>query len=213
MRRKLTKHLSASISGFSGRIESGFTLIELMVTVSLLALLVLLAAPALSTYTQNSRLRAVSESFLASLQTARTEAIRTNQDVEFVLTTDNPVAANVGTSLQSASAGNWIVRRSEGTATPTYTFIEGKSVLEGSGAQATSTVLVSAKVGSVDTPVVTFKSIGNTTLGAQWQVDFKSANGACAAAGPIRCLRIVVSASGQIRSCDPIATSPDSRAC
>jgi type IV fimbrial biogenesis protein FimT len=198
-------------------IQAGFTLIEVMVTVSLMALLVFMAAPTLSTFMENSKVRGVAEGFFAAAQVARAEAIRRNQEVELVMTTDDPTAANVDTTSLSATAGNWIVRSNDGGASPTYTFIEGKSVREGSGrSDGASTVGVNAQVAGAAQPSVVFRSAGSTSLGAQWQVNFTSSTAACVSAttpGPIRCLRVVVTPSGQVKSCDPAAPAGDSRVC
>jgi type IV fimbrial biogenesis protein FimT len=194
--------------------QAGFSLIEVMVTISLMVLLVFMAAPTLSTYLENSRVRGVAEVFFAAAQTARAEAIRLNQDVELVMTSDEPTAANVATTNLSATAGNWIIRSSDGAAIPTYTFVQGKSIREGSGrSDGTTSVNLDAKVGGTAVSSVIFRSAGNTSLGARWDVDFSSAKDTCTPTGAIRCLRVAVTASGQVKSCDPVAAAADSRAC
>lgn len=193
----------------------GFTLIEVMVSIAVMVILVMMAAPSLATYSENSKVRGIAESFYASAQVARAEAIRTNQAVELVLTTDSPTAANVATSNLSATAGSWLVRKVSDDPTPVYTFVEGKNVKEGSGSSSGSTtVSVNALSNGVATSSIIFNSAGNTSLGARWDVDFKSTGASCAPAGPIRCLRVRVSVSGQIKACDPAATAAnDTRAC
>lgn len=193
----------------------GFSIIELMVSITLMAILVMVAAPALSTYTENSKLRGVTEAFMAAVQNARTEAIRRNQDVELVLTTADPIAANVATTALSSTAGNWLVRaKTADTTPPTYDFVQGKSRLEGSGVDGTTSIQLTATVSSTAQSSVSFNGTGATALGAPWVVNFTSASAACAPTGPIRCLRVRVSASGQAKSCDPLATAAnDTRAC
>ena len=204
-----------SAEWFIAKRERGFSIIELMVSVSLIAILVMLAAPSLATYTQNSKVRAAAESFLAGVQSARVEALRTNLPVEMVLTTDAPIAANKDTPNTSSTSGSWLVRRV--ATSGTTSFIDGKSALEGSGTGGASLVTVNAITASgAAQPTVTFTSSGNTNLGTSWQVDFGSASANCASAsppGPVRCLRVIVKPSGQVKSCDPAATAPDSRAC
>ena len=198
-------------------IQAGFSLIEVMVTISLMALLVFMAVPSITTVIENSKVRGVAEGFFAAAQVARAEAIRRNQDVELVMTADDPIVANVGTTNLSATAGNWIIRSNDGGASPTYTFIEGKSVREGSGrGDGSTTVNVDAKVGGAAQPSVIFRSAGNTSLGAQWQINFTSSSSACVSAttpGYVRCLRVVVTQSGQVKSCDPAAPAGDTRVC
>ena len=192
----------------------GFTLIEAMVVIAVLALLVVIAAPSFSAYSENSKVRGVAESFTASVQKARLEAIRTNQDVQLILTDVDPVAANVATTSTNATAGNWMVRRMSNASPPVPTFIEGRNLREGSSRNdGTSSVTVSASSNSTPLASITFSSAGSTSLGATWTVNFGSSTAACAPAGSVRCLRVVVSVSGQIRTCDPAAATGDTRAC
>ena len=56
----------------------GFTLIELMVTISLMAIILAIAAPNFVGYRRNAELSSISNSFLAALNAARTEAMKRN---------------------------------------------------------------------------------------------------------------------------------------
>lgn len=56
--------------------EPGFTLIELMVTFVLLAVLLTLAAPSFITYQRNAELTSAANSFVAALSAARGEAMK-----------------------------------------------------------------------------------------------------------------------------------------
>jgi type IV fimbrial biogenesis protein FimT len=194
------------------RMNRGFSLVEVMVVITLMVILVMLAMPSLGIYTENSKIRSVAEAFASSAQKARTEAIRTNQAVQLILTTDSPVIANVGTSNLSSTAGNWIVRSVSDDATPVYTFIEGKDAREGSGrSDASTSVSISGVSNSAATSAITFNSAGSTSLGAKWLVDFTSSSAACT---PVRCLRVIITSSGQVKMCEPAATAAnDTRAC
>jgi type IV fimbrial biogenesis protein FimT len=62
----------------------GFTLIELMVTIAVLAILMMLAAPSFADFFQRYRLRGAADEVASLLVTARTEAMTRNRDVAVV---------------------------------------------------------------------------------------------------------------------------------
>lgn len=64
---------------------SGFTLIELMVTMAVFGILMALAAPDFGVWVQNNRIRSVAESAMTGIQLARSEAVKRNNAVEFEL--------------------------------------------------------------------------------------------------------------------------------
>lgn len=59
----------------------GFTLIELLVTVTVLAILLGLGVPAFNGFIQNNRLTTTANTFVASANLARTEAVKRGRDV------------------------------------------------------------------------------------------------------------------------------------
>jgi type IV fimbrial biogenesis protein FimT len=63
----------------------GFTLIELMLALSILALLMLLGFPSFTTFLRNSEIRSMGESLLSGLRMARSDAITMNRSVLFTL--------------------------------------------------------------------------------------------------------------------------------
>jgi len=78
----------------------GFTLIELMVTVALIAILAALAAPSFNDAILSNKLKSYSSEFVASTQLARGEAIKRNTAVTLC------IAANE-TSTTCTTNGDW----------------------------------------------------------------------------------------------------------
>lgn len=64
---------------------AGISLIESMITITILGILVALAMPAIGDWLLNTRLRNAAESIQNGLQMARAEAVRCNVPVQFVL--------------------------------------------------------------------------------------------------------------------------------
>lgn len=191
--------------------ESGFSLIELMVTLVIFAVMAAMAAPSMRQYAENMKTLATAEAFSASLQQARSEAIRRNVPVELVLTTASPVPANVETSALTTSGPNWLVRQTPETADDPHVFIEGKAGAEGGGRAGQGTSVVISTTGASS---IRFNAAG-ALVGAGAVVNFGQQDATCAdAGGPARCLRVVASAGGQVRMCDPAATGAgDTRKC
>ena len=63
------------------KVHNGFTLIELMITVAIVAVLIGLAAPSFVQTLKQNRLQMESEDFFVSLILARSEALKRNQPV------------------------------------------------------------------------------------------------------------------------------------
>jgi type IV fimbrial biogenesis protein FimT len=81
----------------------GFTLIELMVTIAVIALLAAVAAPAMVTLMNSNRLSSSAGELTAALQLARAEAIRRSAAVTVCGSEDGLTCAN------GANWANWIV--------------------------------------------------------------------------------------------------------
>ena len=65
--------------------ERGFTLIELMITITVLGVMLALGLPSFVEMIQNMQVRTAAESILDGLQIARSEAVRRNAHTQFVI--------------------------------------------------------------------------------------------------------------------------------
>lgn len=84
--------------------QRGFTLIELMVTVAIIAVLAMVAAPSFNEAILSNKLASFSNSFVASTQLARSEAIKRNSTVRICRSGNGTSCATDGTWQQG-----WIV--------------------------------------------------------------------------------------------------------
>lgn len=192
--------------------SSGFTLVELLVGMALLGILLAMGLPAFSNYMGNAKIRAAAANFHAAVQYARTESIRRNGGVEIILTDDAPVEGNVNTNNLSDTGRHWMVRSLVAGTTDTFTLLQAKSAQEGGVRSGGVGVVVTGT-----TSRVAFNGLGGTSVGAVARFAFTSPGaGACTDAsgtGPMRCLDVRVSTTGQARLCDPVVAAGDSRAC
>ena len=195
----------------------GFTLVELLIGVSLIGILIALGAPSMATYLQNSKVASAASTLYSGIQLARAEAIRLNVPVQLVMTNDAlPATDAAATGASPNAAGiHWFVRAASGA---DFTLVESKSGTEGGGSATAAAVQVVGTGTSGATPfdgTIAFNGFGAAGAGTAIAIDISNpAGGTCAPAGPIRCRRIAVAAGGQITSCDPAAlTGDDTRAC
>lgn len=65
---------------------SGFTILEMMVTIGIFAILVALGVPSMKTWVYNNRVRAVADSLQNGLRLAQAESLRRSRQVVFSLT-------------------------------------------------------------------------------------------------------------------------------
>ena len=66
----------------------GFTLIELMVTIAIAAILLTVAVPSFTTYLRNAELTSASNNLIATINTARGEAMKRNRRTMVVPTSN-----------------------------------------------------------------------------------------------------------------------------
>ena len=165
--------------------QLGFTLIEMMVVVAILAIVASMALPSFRLMIANTQIRSVAESVRNGLQLARAEAVKRNESVIFTLNADRSWRLGCVTVIAGCPA-----------------VIMQKGVKEGGG----RTVAV-AGAGQA-----TFTSLGTLApiVGQLVRVDFTSTTVATGTTP----LRITLGTGGNARMCDPsIAAAADARSC
>ena len=90
------------------RSERGFTLIELIVTVSVLAMVLTVAAPSFTSFVAGQKVKSASNDLTTALILARSEAIKRNADI--VIT---PVVTDTWASGWSVTAGGTTLLQQE----------------------------------------------------------------------------------------------------
>lgn len=97
------------LAGRPGRRATlGFTLVELLVTLAVAAMLLSFGVPSLRTFVQDSRVAGAADSFLSAIQHARSEAITRGDTVTLCRTAD-PSTDNCGTSADEDWTPGWLM--------------------------------------------------------------------------------------------------------
>ena len=84
----------------------GFTLIELVVTLAIAAILIVVALPGLSTWMRNARLRTSAELIQNGLRTAQAEALKQGRQTAFALTASQVLPAQFNANAPPAAVAN-----------------------------------------------------------------------------------------------------------
>lgn len=188
--------------------QRGFSLIELVVGMGITALLIMIAAPNLREWIQNNQLRGAAESIQSGLQLARAEAVRRNTLVrfQFTTTTDNNCALSTAGPNWLVSLGNEAAASPGNPAShcgdPPSDTVAPFTLKLGAAAEGAANAVIAA-----DQAVVAFNGWGRATVPVTINIS-NPVGGNClvVTGGTMRCLRVTVSATGQIRICDPYIT-------
>ncbi|MDO8596025.1 MAG: GspH/FimT family pseudopilin [Sulfuricaulis sp.] len=170
--------------------QHGTTLIEMLIGIAILGILIAVGLPSYRGWIQNTQIRTAAESVLNGMQLARNEAVRRNINVQLVL----------------GAQSTWTI-----TVPSTAEQIQTRTYGEGS-----KNVTVTKTPGAATT--ITFSSLGRVVANGDasatlTQLDF-DVPAAILSAAESRDLRIVVSAGGNVRMCDPTVTNAsDTRFC
>ena len=200
-----------------------------------MGILFVMGVPSFKNWIQNAQIHTATEAIQNGLELARAEAVRRNSLVRFQLTStvdntcaltkasgnwvvsrDNPTGNCAGAKLNDA------YNISDTTNNPAPGIIQLRSGNEGSAnVVVASQEVTPAGLAPISMPVyngsITFNGLGrisaapvSVNLGNNVQIDITNptVGGTCiSAGGSMRCLRIVISSGGLIRSCNPIWSS------
>lgn len=170
--------------------ESGFTLIELMVTISILAIVLSAAFPSYRTFVANAQIRSTAESIRNGLQLARAEAIKRNAKVKFT------IASAINDSSWSVGCVTVVA--------DCPAVIQSKTASEGSA----NTIRI-IKTGS---NTLNFTNLGTTdsTTGQLSRLDIDNTSIPVAISAD---LSVSIQTGGNARVCDPNAAATDPKYC
>ena len=192
-------------------LQRGFTLVEMMIALAIVALVLFVAVPSFTIFLQNQQIKNAANSALDGLTFARAEAIRLNTPVRFQFVSD----LTSGCALSSTSPA-WVVSRTNPTGLcDTAPNVTPPGIIQKRpGTEGMKNAVVSVTGGTS----VTFTGLGRALAGGITQIDFSNSTGACQHIDPIngkmRCMRIMVSSGGQARMCDPkVSATDDPRKC
>jgi type IV fimbrial biogenesis protein FimT len=168
--------------------QKGFTLVELVVTITVLVAVSSIAVPAFQTAVGNAQIRTVAESIRDGLQQARMEAIKRNARVQFILQTNS--AWRIGCVTVLTGCPSQITQR---------------SATEGSSGNTTV---------SADNYTAVFSSFGTRDPATAAGLSVVNITNTQVSAQERKALRVVLGAGGNVKVCDPAVTAEgDPRAC
>lgn len=219
LRERVVRTRCARYSLTPRSIQRGITMIEVMVTIAVIAIVVAIGVPGLSAWMQNTQVKATAESVLTGLQLARGEAVRQNARTRFQLAYPNGTGCN--------GMGCWTIATDSLTAPGTF-----PNQVQSAGAQESGTnarlgvstatlaasnccaTAIAAGTGMSTNPLpgIVFNAFGQVVTDASvtriTRIDVSNPS-----APDARRLVIMISSSGMARLCDPSFSSSNSRGC
>lgn len=196
------------------RAARGFTLVELVVTFAVLAILTLLAVPSFTDWIRNTQVRSAADAMQNGLRLAQAEAVRRSRLVVFSLTAGQP-GLNVAAV---ANGSNWSIQAAPvaGIDDASLQFVQG-----GAFGDTTAGVTITGPAS------ICFNAEGRLVAGSTGlagvncaapaeggSIDYDVSRAAAQLRqGSDRPLRVRVALGGQVRMCDPAralsAANPD----
>jgi type IV fimbrial biogenesis protein FimT len=185
----------------------GFTLIEMMITVTLLAILFALALPSFTTWIKNSTVRTTAESLQNGLRLAQAEALRRSRVAMFSLT-DSATPAAVPTPVADGKfwSVNTIKIQDEGS--DAVAFVEA-----GVLGNARNDVQITGGAALCFSSLGRLVAVPAANTGTGIACPAGPASFTVTMPGADRSMQVNVAIGGQVRMCDPhktlSASTPD----
>ena len=182
---------------------SGFTLIELMIAVSIFAILVLLAGPMYADFMGNTQIRTAAENSLAGVRLAQTSAIRDNRPAKVVI--DPSAGGGWAVYLYDENIGDYAVLPVEtyswtaGAPKTTVTLAGGGTEIAFDGLGRVCTTVLCSSTGAATTPVT--------------EIDVTNPSVSVSGRRPLKVMISAIGGTTGTKLCDPAVLAPDPRSC
>lgn len=204
--------------------QRGFSLIELMTVLALLAIMLVLVSPSLSDWQRNQHIRGTAETLQSAIQKARAEAITRNRPTSFwLVTTATAGVLDNGCALTSTNSA-WVisVHSPVGNCLAPASASQHPLMVDAQAGSAHVAVAAFEGTGSRAANVIRFDSYGRVMPSAEGtgpigRIDIKALSDMdnTDRSDQFRSLRLTISNSGATRLCDPALpqASADPRRC
>lgn len=177
------------------RRKNGFTLVELIITLTVAGVLLALAAPAINTFVLDQRLTTQANDFIADLNLARSEAIR--QASSMVICKQGGSVSSPSCSTSAAWGAGWVVfvdANSDGALASNESVLRVRQSLDGNN---TLNAIPST------TNSIVFSSTGFTTLSSDTEIAMRF----CDSRGASKAVTVLVNFTGRARTDRTVAAS------
>ena len=186
--------------------SAGFTLIELIITVSIAALLIAAAIPAIGNWMNNAKVRSTAESLQNSVRLAQAEAISRGQQTVLVLTSSapawnsTPVANGKNWAVHAQPLANSVEAAATASAT-THPYIDGSTYATRHSIAITGPALLcfNSSGRMVSATSVAVPNAGTATCTSA-PATYEIKHGTTASVD--RTYKVIVSLGGKVRMCD-----------